>query len=171
MFRKYVSDDAISSDQQEPPCDWVIEANGAVVAKGGFLCHYNPPYTDIYMEVVEAAKRQGFGSFLVQELKRVCYEAGKKPAASCDFTNAASRKTLENAGLLPCGHLAVGEVRSLRIIRECGRLTTDMRRILNQAANAAVKVKGSIFEIAYRRSVPRLGHNQPSGQLLIDRLG
>src|SRR6266404_7731151 len=32
-----------------------------------------------------------------------------------------------------------------------------MRRLLNQAANAAVKVKGSIFEIVYRRSVPRLG--------------
>jgi transposase len=34
-----------------------------------------------------------------------------------------------------------------------------MRRVLNQAANAAVKVKGSIFQIAYRRSVSRLGHN------------
>lgn len=33
-----------------------------------------------------------------------------------------------------------------------------MRRILNQAANAAVKHKGSIFEILYRRYVPRLGH-------------
>jgi transposase len=32
-----------------------------------------------------------------------------------------------------------------------------MRRLLNQAANAAVKVKGSIFEIIYRRCVPRLG--------------
>jgi transposase len=35
-----------------------------------------------------------------------------------------------------------------------------MRRILNQAANAAVKTKGSIFEIVYRRQVPRMGHNQ-----------
>lgn len=35
-----------------------------------------------------------------------------------------------------------------------------MRRILNQAANAAVKVKGSIFELVYRRLVPRLGHAQ-----------
>jgi len=35
-----------------------------------------------------------------------------------------------------------------------------MRRLLNQAANAAVKHKGSIFEILYRRYVPRLGHNQ-----------
>jgi len=35
-----------------------------------------------------------------------------------------------------------------------------MRRLLNQAANAAARTKGSIFEIVYRRSVPRLGHNQ-----------
>jgi transposase len=40
-----------------------------------------------------------------------------------------------------------------------------MRRILNQTANAAVKVKGSIFEIAYRRCVPRLGHNQAIGAI------
>jgi transposase len=33
-----------------------------------------------------------------------------------------------------------------------------MRRVLNQAANAAARTKGSIFEIVYRRSVPRLGH-------------
>src|SRR5499427_7390684 len=38
-----------------------------------------------------------------------------------------------------------------------------MRRILNQAANAAVKHKGSIFEILYRRYVPRMGHNQTIG--------
>jgi len=36
----------------------------------------------------------------------------------------------------------------------------QMRRLLNQCANAAVKVKGSIFEIVYRRLVPRLGHKQ-----------
>src|SRR6266550_5004265 len=38
-----------------------------------------------------------------------------------------------------------------------------MRRLLNQAANAAARTKGSIFEIVYRRSVPRLGHNQAIG--------
>jgi transposase len=31
----------------------------------------------------------------------------------------------------------------------------QMRRVLNQAANAAVKTKGSIFELVYRRLVPR----------------
>jgi transposase len=35
-----------------------------------------------------------------------------------------------------------------------------MRRILNQAANAAVKYKGSVFQTLYRRYVTRLGHNQ-----------
>src|SRR5216110_251589 len=40
-----------------------------------------------------------------------------------------------------------------------------MRRLLNQAANAEARTKGSIFEIAYRRSVPRLGHNQAIGAI------
>jgi transposase len=40
-----------------------------------------------------------------------------------------------------------------------------MRRILNQAANAAVKTKGSIFEMVYGRLVPRLGHNQTIGAI------
>jgi len=35
-----------------------------------------------------------------------------------------------------------------------------MRRLLNQAANAAVKVKGSIFDIVFRRLLPRLGFKQ-----------
>jgi transposase len=41
----------------------------------------------------------------------------------------------------------------------------QMRRVLNQCANAAVKAKGTIFEIVYRRSVPRLGHNQAIGAI------
>jgi transposase len=36
----------------------------------------------------------------------------------------------------------------------------QMRRLLNQAAYAAAKYKGSVFEILYRRYVPRMGHNQ-----------
>ena len=92
--------------------EWIIEAKGVVVASGGFLCHYNPPYGDVFMNVAEPARRQGFGSCLVQEVKRVCYEAGKKPAARCNPTNAASRRTLEKAGFLPCGRLLAGEVQA-----------------------------------------------------------
>ena len=36
----------------------------------------------------------------------------------------------------------------------------NMRRVLNQCANAAVKRKGSIFELAYRRLRSRQGHQQ-----------
>jgi transposase len=41
----------------------------------------------------------------------------------------------------------------------------QLRRLLNQAANAAVKTKGSIFELAYRRLVVRLGHAQAIGAI------
>ena len=41
----------------------------------------------------------------------------------------------------------------------------QMRRILNQAANAAVKHKGSVFEIVYRGLLLRLGHNKTIGAI------
>jgi transposase len=40
-----------------------------------------------------------------------------------------------------------------------------MRRLLHQVANAGARTKGSIFEIVYRRLVPRLGHNQTIGAI------
>lgn len=115
VFRRAMPEETVSvfSHQREPVGDWVVEADGAVVATGGFYCHYNPPYGDLFMEVTESARRRGFGSYLVQELKRVCYEAGKKPAARCDPANVASRRTLQKADFLPCARLLVGEVGSL----------------------------------------------------------
>src|SRR5215831_11845003 len=94
--------------KDEPPGDWVIETERRVVAMGGFLTHYNPPYADLYMEVEESARRLGFGSFLVQEVKKVCYESGKLPAARCNVENVASRATLEKAGMRVCGELLLG---------------------------------------------------------------
>jgi GNAT superfamily N-acetyltransferase len=62
------------------------------------------------MEVHESYRRRGFGSYLLQELKKICYEMGKIPAARCNVANVASRKTLEKAGLLPCGRILTGTV-------------------------------------------------------------
>ena len=90
--------------------EWGLEAGGVLVASGGFLTHYNPPYGDVFMRVAEPARQQGLGSYLVQEVKRVCYEAGKRPAARCNPTNVASRKTLQKAGFVPCGRLLIGKV-------------------------------------------------------------
>jgi GNAT superfamily N-acetyltransferase len=86
----------------------VVEIDGHTAASGGVLFHYNRPYGDIYMDVEESFRRRGLGSFLVQELKRLCYEGGHVPAARCNPTNIASQRTLQRAGFVPCGHILKG---------------------------------------------------------------
>jgi GNAT superfamily N-acetyltransferase len=88
--------------------EWALELDGVEIAKGGVLFHYNRPYGDIYMEVSEAQRRRGWGSYLVQELKRACYELGAIPCARCSPSNVASRRTLQRAGLIPVGHIVHG---------------------------------------------------------------
>ena len=109
-FRRATPDDVPFPHADEPFGDWVLVADGTICATGGFLTHYNPPYGDVYMEVSETERRKGYGSFLVQSVKRICYEAGRVPAARCDPKNIASRRTLQKAGMLPCARLLVGEV-------------------------------------------------------------
>jgi GNAT superfamily N-acetyltransferase len=88
--------------------EWLLEVDGSEVGKGGVLFHYNRPYGDIYMEVDEPFRKRGFGSYLVQELKRVCYALGAIPGARCNPTNVASRKTLQRAGFVPFAHILNG---------------------------------------------------------------
>jgi GNAT superfamily N-acetyltransferase len=59
-----------------PVGDWALDLDGETVATGGLLFHYNPPYGDIHMEVAAPCRGRGYGAFLVQELKRICYEIG-----------------------------------------------------------------------------------------------
>lgn len=95
-----------------PEGEWVLDVDGRVVAAGGVLTHYNPPYEDVYMEVVEGERRNGYGSYFVQELKRLCVDRGGIPAARCNPDNIASRRTLEKAGMTVCGRLLVGAVKT-----------------------------------------------------------
>jgi GNAT superfamily N-acetyltransferase len=92
----------------EPDGDWLIECDGVIVATGGIATHYNPPYGDLYMEVDVQFRRRGYGSYLIQELKRASYETGLVPAARCNVANVASRATLQKAGFLPCARLLSG---------------------------------------------------------------
>src|SRR4029450_6274661 len=85
--------------------EWLLEMEGNTGAKGGILFHYNRPYGDIYMEVSEPFRRRGLGSYLVQELKRRCYELGAIPCARCNPQNIASRRTLQRAGFVPFAHI------------------------------------------------------------------
>lgn len=89
----------------------VLERDGQVIGKGGILRHYNPPYGDIFIDVDEPFRRRGFGSYLVQELKRICYEEAHVPAARCKVANEASRRTLQRAGFAPCGHILIGRLK------------------------------------------------------------
>lgn len=94
----------------EPIGDWGLELDSRIVATGGLFFHYNPPYGDIYMEVAEPFRQRGYGSYLVQELKRICREGGHVPAARCGSDNAASRRTLQRAGMVLCGTIVTGRL-------------------------------------------------------------
>ncbi len=88
----------------------LLEVGGEVAATGGILYHYNRPYGDIWMDVAETFRRRGYGTYLVQELKRICREEGSVPCARCNTANLASRKTLQKAGFVPCAHMLCGKL-------------------------------------------------------------
>jgi GNAT superfamily N-acetyltransferase len=64
------------------------------------------------MEVREDYRRKGFGSFLLQELKRECYLAGRVPAARCNINNAASKASLLKAGFKIAGFMVIAEIKA-----------------------------------------------------------
>lgn len=111
-FRKTVEADreSIVSQKLDADAEWMLELDGVVVATGGLLFHYNVPYGDIFMGVAEPHRRQGYGSYLIQELKRMCHEVGRVPAARCNVSNAASRAALQKAGTLPCARVLTGVI-------------------------------------------------------------
>ena len=108
VFRPARDDDKVFDHKVEPAGNYVIEQFGEVVATGGFMLHYNRPFADLYMEVREDCRRRGLGSFLLQEVKKECYVAGRVPAARCSIRNTASRATLIKAGLRTCGFMLTG---------------------------------------------------------------
>ena len=90
----------------------------------------------------------------VDSAQQIIAEVGAKAA-----TFPSAKKLSSWVGACPGEEESAGVNRS----RHSPKGNRQMRRILNQAANAAVKRKGSIFEIVYRRLVPRLGHNKTIG--------
>lgn len=114
VVRRRRDSDKVFEHTVEPVGDYVAEVGGEIVATGGFFIHYNRPFADLYMEVREGWRGLGFGSYLLQEVKKECYLAGRVPTARCDMRNAASRATLTKAGLRVCGFLLMGKVDSPR---------------------------------------------------------
>jgi transposase len=92
----------------------------------------------------------------VNAAQMIIAEVGAKAAAF------ASAKHLSSwVGASPGEEESAGVNRSKRSPKG----NRQMRRVLNQAANAAAKHKGSIFEIVYRRLVLRLGHYKTIGAI------
>lgn len=105
LFRRYRPGDTAITDEMG---EFVVVMEKEIVATGGFLTHYNTPYSDVYMEVRSDQRRKGFGGYLVQELKRASYEANYVPAARCPIDHIASRATLLRAGFRVSGYILRG---------------------------------------------------------------
>jgi len=91
--------------------DFIVIRDGEILAEGGLMMNYNMPFADIYMDVKENFRGQGFGSFIVQELKKEAYLMGRVPAARCNINNNISKATLLKAGFEICGHRLLGTIK------------------------------------------------------------
>ncbi len=92
----------------------------------------------------------------VDSAQQIVAEIGPKAA-----TFASAKQLSSWAGTCPGNEESAGVCKSHRSPKG----NRHLRRILNQSANAAVKAKGTIFEIIYRRLVSRLGHKQTIGAI------
>lgn len=90
--------------------DFAAVLGGAKIAQGGYLCHYNPPFADVHMEVGEAWRGRGVGAWFVAQASRAAAEAGKTPAARCNIDNFSSRRTLIKGGMEVIGHILQGRI-------------------------------------------------------------
>jgi transposase len=102
-----------------------------------------------HQEVVRrVAEVPGFG---VDSALQMIAEVGPQAAAFPSAKQLASW-----VGVCPGNEESAGESQSTRSPKG----NRHMRRLLNQAAQSAVKVKGSIFEVTFHRLLPRLGYKQ-----------
>jgi transposase len=107
---------------------------------------------DLVQEHQEAVRRvaevPGFG---LDSALQMIAEVGPR-AAKFD----AAKKLCSWVGVCPGNEESAGESQSTRSPKG----NRQMRRLLNQAAQSAVKVKGSVFELTFHRLLPRMGYQQ-----------
>jgi transposase len=102
-----------------------------------------------HQDVVQCvAEVPGFG---LDSAVQMIAEVGPKAASF-----RTEKKLSSWVGVCPGNEESAGESQSTRSPKG----NRHMRRLLNQAAQSAVKVKGSIFEVTFQRLLPRLGYKQ-----------
>jgi transposase len=102
-------------------------------------------HQDVVQRVAEVP---GFGP---DSALQMIAEVGPKAA-----TFRTAKKLSSWVGVCPGNEESAGESHSTRSPKG----NHHMRRLLNQAAQSAVKVKGSIFDLTFSRLLPRLGYQQ-----------
>ena len=102
-------------------------------------------HEDVVQRVAEVP---GFGPDCAVQMLA---EVGLKAAAFETEKNLSSW-----VGVCPGNEESAGDSQSTRSPKG----NRHMRRLLNQAAQSAVKVKGSIFDVTFLRLLPRLGYKQ-----------
>ena len=98
--------------------------------------------------VQRVAEVPGFG---VDSAIQMMAEVG---AAAATFESAEELSSW--VGVCPGSEESAGKSKSTRSPKG----NSTMRRLLNQAAQSAVKVQGGIFDITFRKLLPRMGYKQ-----------
>jgi len=100
----------VKNEISDENIEYRLEKDEGLVATGGYVWNYNYPFIDLYYEVKEEHRKNGFGSLIVQELKKEAYRLKRVPAARCNVKNMASKRTLLKAGMRVCGYILLGEL-------------------------------------------------------------
>ncbi|HSH02735.1 MAG TPA: GNAT family N-acetyltransferase [Anaerolineae bacterium] len=80
---------------------YLLKLNDAIIGTGEWrLSPTQPPYVDVGMIVDRNHRNQGWATFILTQLKQVCYQQNLRPICSTNVDNIASRKAIEKAGFV-----------------------------------------------------------------------
>lgn len=108
VLQKKITEGKENSQDRE----YILLKGNEVVATGGMMLNYNMPYADLYYGVEEKYRRKGYGTYMLQELKKEAYRMGRVPAARCNINNMASKSSLLKAGFEVCGFRLYGKIKA-----------------------------------------------------------
>jgi len=77
-------------------------AGDCLLGRGEFriISTHGEKYVDMGVQVVEAYRGKGVATYIITQLKELCYSRQLIPMLGCDVSNIASKKAIENAGFI-----------------------------------------------------------------------
>ena len=71
------------------------------------------PHADIGLVISAAHRKNGLGTYLASEAKRICLAGGLKPICSCTANNLGSKRLIEKAGFVRTGSIIEMKVKQV----------------------------------------------------------